>query len=126
MLSCAGSTALTMSRSRVSGALGAHPLDVVPPNLVPAGNAASAAFDARAVDDRIGADALDQEQAGREVSGGLAPLHDLAVAQQVINDGAMTEHQLPGDQRPEQPVARGRYRSGPACSAQRARAQARP
>jgi len=56
------------------------PLDVIPADLVPARNITNAAFDPLAVDDLIGADALDHEQACREVSGGLEQQHDLALA----------------------------------------------
>src|ERR1022692_605919 len=87
--------------------LDAHPLDMVPPDFMPARNTTGATFYSRAVNDLVGTDALDQKQACRELSGGPSPQDGLGVTNQVINDGTLAEHQLSGHQRSEQPVARG-------------------
>jgi hypothetical protein len=57
--------------------------------------------------DLVGADALNQENAGREAGGRLVPHRDLGLAHDVVDDRVLAEHQLPGDQRSQQTEPRG-------------------
>jgi hypothetical protein len=99
-----------INREAIDGgwrSLCAHPLDVVPPDLMPARNAAYSPFYACAVNRPVRADTLNDVQARPELTRDLPPDCELAVADHVVNNSALIEHQLPGNERSQQPEPGG-------------------
>jgi hypothetical protein len=95
--------------NRRRGQLSAYPLGIIPPDLMSPGNAAYPTSNPGAMNDLIGTDAFDHVQPCPETIRFLLPEHELAITGHVINDSALIEHQLPGDQRRNSPNHAARY-----------------